>query len=536
MEPFRFVTEAQSAREAASVDAALAHACSADLPDSTKSRLLAGVAGRPDLGAGHIKTILKVMQYQDHSTIATLLANPAVHARPKLHATARRYFSPYIALVVMSRLGAAAEEYLPELLTTRSGDDSLDSIVRREISTRFTPTQIGAGVDRLVDTFEAEVTGQAPEADGARSLSGLDPMTATQLHRVADLIVAALAGPEPQWPGARTDRERVAEQALIALLQRTDLPDEDCLRLVQATIALIERDTGSLMPGEHTYEHAYEQTEWYAESQTRRLLEHANLTPEAAALAFTSPALRLAPTILGKVGPEMVCAAIRAGAPRPLTLLADYLPIGRVPIDVLTIVLDAAKGGAAHQPYRRNGRGQRVAQRDPWDVLLRPSIDHIGTDYWETLYAAYLADRTASGLSRSEAIDAFTLRVSATIINSMDHGAVPDEHIYAAWASQSADAYLRAQAVQFCWEAAQLDGAGADPAAVVRLRVLSHPLARVSDVERAIGDLSATVRLAAVEHELAHPGLVSSLGDDPSSRVRKAAARRTMDTLRADAG
>lgn len=525
MEPFRFFTEAQTALDAVSAREALALARRDDLPIDTQSRLLAGVAGRPDLRAGDIKTILSVVHHNDHSTIPTLLANPALRARPKLHAAARRHISVYVALKMLSHLDDA-EEYLPELLTTGSGDQSLDNILSEEIAKRFTTAQIGAGVDRIIDAFEAEVTGAVKASQGVRSLSGLDPMSEDQLHRVTDLIVAALDGPAPMWPGGRTDCEDVAEQALITLLQRSDLPDEDCLRLVQTVVALVERDSDPLMLDENV--------QWHIESRTRRLLSHANLTPEAAALAFTSPVLRLAPSILGRVGPEVVCAAILAGASRPLTLLSDFLPLGRVPVGVVAIVLDSVKAGEVHQPYGPQGRGYPAPfARNRWDILFRVSVDHIGTDYWDDLYAAYLDDCLASGLSKTEAIDSFTLRVTSAIDNWADKGATLREHVYAAWASRSADAYLRAQSVQFCWEHRQLVAAGGDPAMAVRLRVLAHPLALVSDIARAIADESPTVRLAAVMHELAHPGLVSSLGDDPSPRVRAAAARRTMDTLRA---
>lgn len=541
MEPFRFRPAADTARDADTADAALAHALHPATSEDARPQLLAGVAARPDLDAPHIQVILDNLPQRGATLLGALLANPAVEAHPCLHDLAARSMGLDDIFTVVSRV-PDPERYLPRLLTLCMFGTSDKNHHMQFLTQVFTTEQMDAAIHTLLDEWtDAVTTGNVSGAPASHTLD-LDGLGPTHMERLLVLVETAVADCVRPLPSGRTRRRpdtyethihsmSVVEQIICHLLVRRDLPKRHSLTLVQHAETVIADALAYTPPT---------QREWVRASATTRMLKRAPLTPAAAAHAFASDIFRISREDIILSGPA-IDAALTTTAQRPHRILVERALDNwttRSP-EVLSILIAAVKnlseqraanGAEDDDPYafsRRPAKDDETRLRG----LVRAGLDHIGTPVWEQVYDLVLTvpDRPAD---HGAAVARFTAMVDAAALNFADDSATPALHRFAAWASASDDPHLRRHAVTYCWEHPQLLAAAADPAPLVRAAVLAHPMATAEDVAVATADPDADVRLAAVEHPLFDTASgIALLSHDPDERVRAAVAMHVMGAL-----
>lgn len=558
MQEFRFTTSTQASVEAASIDQALAYALDPSHEDHyVRGSLLTGAAARADLTAEHVHLILNHLPERATSLLATLLVHPVVANDQDLHDRVAIWMRKDDIFTFTHT--PFAERLLP-LMLSKCYEYGNEDVHLRYLIEQFTPAQIDTAVHALIERWDTALHGSEVGASPGGHTLALRVLGTGHIDRLIAILDDVLAAAATPLPSGRTRRRdggyeshvnqmSLVEDVLATLLARTDLTDTQSLSLVR----LAEKATADAIaynvPGHR---------DWIRARYTTRILGKARLSPEATAVAFTSPVFRISRDDI-TVTSAGIAAALRASDvanPSPIlvqralssfssrsektvhlliemvrTLDARHLPHDAASTEPAET--DASEGANTDGEWWHT-RSRSVSPRDEvLHGLIRAALGHIGNPAWQAVYTYALDAATQASLSHPAAVDHFVDMVRRAILNFADETATPTSHEFAAWASASSDEYLRRHAVAECWNRPQLVAAAQDPSPLVRVQVLFHDLATADDVLAAALDADADVRLAAASHDLLDERGLTALAADPDPRVRAQAATRMIDALTA---
>lgn len=444
------------------------------------SRILSGLASRPDLTHDHVERITSLESCND-AVIATLIANPRLDAASAL--------APLLT-----------HKTLPLFLLRTDAADLADQIIwihGRDGAGRSDEAEIGAAIRHTLGQAAIEAHFNRAltdaDADGLRTVAAHSLLTPDGLSQVMD-IAEDPATPDP-----------LALDLIRALTSRKDLTDGQGLRLL-TTIHTVARRTGR------------DTSRWVLTS----LITNRNV-PNAVLVALLKHRARWARDLvltMDHAGPEVLFTAARSHLPHAVMRLGKGT---RLPSDAAHAVLADLEAGTARTRALDAEEIHRYTRQ-----VVRHCEDPAVWDRALPLFVASAPEASLTGVGRYGFAFQYALLPDEPLGFRRDR----DYHERVrAWLSAHPDPYLRIASLGSLYLREQVIAAIHDTAEEVRAAVLFHDLVDIVILTHLADDPSAMVRAKVARHPLADEALLLRLNTDPDSRVREAVTERLLEAL-----